>query len=67
MTTRTVEREDELLTVDEVAAWLRYHPDHVRRLTKQGKIPFTRPSWAYRYRRGDIAALVVPESEASVA
>jgi excisionase family DNA binding protein len=32
-------REVEILTVDEVAAWLRIHPTTVYRLLRQGKIP----------------------------
>lgn len=33
---------DKLLTVDEVATVLGYHPESIRRLIRQGRMPFVR-------------------------
>lgn len=50
MTTRTKDpTELEYLTVAEAAEILRLHPETVRRLSREGELPYHRSNWQYRY------------------
>jgi excisionase family DNA binding protein len=44
----------EVMTVGDVAAYLRYTEEHVRRLARQGKIPAAKPGRAWRFSRRQI-------------
>lgn len=46
------------LTVRQVAEWLGYHPDHVRRLARQGKLPGRTISGSWRFDSSEIEALL---------
>lgn len=53
--------DDELLTVHEVAAQLRCHPETVRRLLKRGELRGTRPGGTklgWRVPAGEVARLL---------
>ena len=47
---------EQLLTVEEVADWLRYTPGTIRQKVKLREIPFTRVGGRTRFRRADIEA-----------
>lgn len=52
--------DDELLTVEEVARLLKMHPDYVRKLLRDGKIPgekVTGPGGRWRVRRSNVEKL----------
>ena len=48
----------EIMTADECAAYLRFTPDHVRRLARQGKIPAHKVSNEWRFSRRQVLAWV---------
>ena len=48
------ERQDKLMTVREVAAYLQVHPESVRRWCREGRIPFYRVFGSYRFRLSKI-------------
>ena len=45
---------DEVLTVDEVARYLRVHPMTVQRWCRTGELPAAKIGRAYRIKRGDL-------------
>lgn len=45
---------DELLTVDEVAGYLRVHPITVQRWCRTGDLPAAKIGRAYRIKKGDL-------------
>ena len=58
-------QEEQFLTVDEVARLLKYHPEHVRRLARQGRLnarKFGGKEW--RFRLSDIERVFEQEPEA---
>jgi excisionase family DNA binding protein len=44
----------EVMNVGEVAQYLRYTEEHVRRLAREGKIPAAKPGRAWRFSRRQI-------------
>ena len=53
-----------LLTCNEVADELRIHPATVRRLTREGKLPFiTLPGGSRRYRREIVEAILAGDED----
>lgn len=46
--------DDEYLTTEEAAKLLKLHPDTVRRLIREGKLPGIKIGGQYRIRRRDI-------------
>ena len=53
------QRADERIGIGEAAALAQLHPATIRRAVKRGDIPFTTtPGGQYRFRRGDIEALL---------
>jgi len=53
---RSANADSDLLSVDEVAAWLRVHPNTVRNLTYSRAITSTRAGHKIRIRRADVDA-----------
>ena len=47
----------ELLTVEEVAELLQCHPDSVRRMMRQGRLPAVKVGWRWYVRRADFLAM----------
>lgn len=45
---------DEVMTLDEVAAYLRIHVDTVRRWAREGTLPAVKLGKAYRVNSGDL-------------
>lgn len=45
---------EELLTVDEIARYLRVHPMTVQRWCRTGELPAAKIGRAYRIKRGDL-------------
>jgi excisionase family DNA binding protein len=58
------ESRSRLLTVMEAADHLRFHPEHVRRLTRQGKLPGRKIGNEWRYRPEDLDAIFEDPKEA---
>ena len=51
--------DDEILTVEEAARFLKVSQGHVRRLVRQGEIPIIRRGKRYsRYRKSDLVAFL---------
>jgi len=51
--------EDELLTIGEVAKWLKVHESHVYRLMKEGELPVVKRGKRYtRILRSDLIAFI---------
>jgi excisionase family DNA binding protein len=51
--------EDELLTIGEVAKWLKVHESHVYRLMKEGELPTVKRGKRYtRILRSDLIAFI---------
>lgn len=51
--TRTDAPEEYISSV-EAAVILRLHPETVRRLSREGELPFHRSNWQYRYLRSEL-------------
>lgn len=47
----------ELLTVEEVAELLQVHPDSVRRMMRQGRLPAVKVGWRWYVRRAEFLAM----------
>ena len=47
----------ELLTVEEVSELLQVHPDSVRRMMRQGRLPAVKVGWQWYVRRSDFDRL----------
>ena len=52
----------ELLTVEEVAELLQCHPDSVRRMMRQGRLPAVKVGWRWYVRRAEFLAMTRAES-----
>jgi excisionase family DNA binding protein len=52
--TPTTTLKEPYLTVVEAAEILRLHPETVRRLSREGEVPFHRSNWQYRYLRSEL-------------
>jgi excisionase family DNA binding protein len=52
----SVRPEDQIMTVKEVAAYLRVHPTTIYRLLRQGMLPAFRVGADWRFRQTDIVA-----------
>jgi excisionase family DNA binding protein len=52
----SVRPEDQIMTVKEVAAYLRVHPCTIYRLLRQGMLPAFRVGADWRFRQADILA-----------
>lgn len=48
----------EVMSVTDVAAYLRYSEEHVRRLARERKIPAAKPGRAWRFSRRQVLAWV---------
>ena len=47
----------ELLTVEEVSELLQVHPDSVRRMMRQGRLPAVKIGWRWYVRRAEFLAM----------
>lgn len=47
----------ELLTVEEVSELLQVHPDSVRRMMRQGRLPAVKVGWRWYVRRAEFLAM----------
>jgi excisionase family DNA binding protein len=52
--TPTTTLKEPYLNVSEAAEILRLHPETVRRLSREGEVPFHRSNWQYRYLRSEL-------------
>jgi len=59
----TIMSEHDLLTVDEVADYLRIKSTTVRDLIKRGELPAARVGRVYRIRRADVEKLLSTEAK----
>ena len=54
-----------LLTVEEVAQYLRLEPDTVRKLAREGKFPAVKVGRVWRFRRSTIKAWIKEQESAA--